>query len=242
MAAACYFYRKRRVEQMQISTIKILSQIPLFSALTEAHLIPIAKQTRVLELARNEMLFQKGDAAEGFYYVISGQIKLALLSAQGDEKVMELLRPGMSFGEAVMLIGESFPAYAQALEKSQLMFVAREAVMIGIDNSPELAKRMLAGLSRRLHRVVSDLEEISLHNATQRVIGHLLGEAVATDGNTTQCTLSAQKSIIASRLNLTPETFSRVLQQLQQANIIAVSGREITINDLQRLGEYRSGD
>ncbi len=228
---------------MNPSLSDTLSKIPLFSALESAQLDHIARHTHRHHVAKQSILFQKGDPAEGFYFLLSGQIKLALISADGNEKVVEFINPGMSFGEAVMLIGQPYPAYAQTLADSEYLYISRDVVLDSIDESSDFSRRLLAGLCHRLHRMVRDVEDLSLHSATQRVIGYLLREELLGDtgANSASITLPAQKALVASRLNLTPETFSRVLNQLQSAAVIAVSGRTIQILDVAKLRGFQAG-
>ena len=207
-----------------------LRRIPLFSGLDDAELGDIAAGTHRHRLKRGEILFQKGDPALGFYYLLEGQVKLALLAADGHEKVIELLQPGMTFGEAVMFIERPFPAYAEALRESALLFVPRGPLIEAVRSNPGFALKLLAGLSVRLHGMVREIEELSTRNASQRVIGYLLADRgeVETDD---AVDLPASKALIASRLNLTPETFSRVLHDLQQRGLITVDGRTIRLLD-----------
>jgi CRP-like cAMP-binding protein len=207
-----------------------LQQIPLFSGLDAAELGEIATAVHRHRLRRGEILFQKGDPALGFYYLLEGQVKLALLAADGHEKVIELIQPGMTFGEAVMFIERPYPAYAEALRESQLLFVPRAPLLAAVRGNPGFALKLLAGLSVRLHGMVREIEELSTRNASQRVIGYLL--AAHDDGDAGEVIdLPASKALIASRLNLTPETFSRVLHDLQQGGLIAVDGRTIRLLD-----------
>ena len=84
--------------------------------------------------------------------------------------------------------------------------------------------------------LVKDVEAMTLHSATQRVIGYLM--RLADEGGGGQAKLPAQKSLIASRLNLTPEYFSRILHELSNEGLVRVEGREIAILDAQRLADY----
>jgi CRP-like cAMP-binding protein len=206
-----------------------LRRIPLFAGLDDAELAEIAAATHRHRLKRGEILFQKGDPALGFYYLVDGQVKLALLAADGHEKVIELIQPGKTFGEAVMFIERPYPAYAEALRECSLLFVPRAPLLDAVRANPGFALKMLAGLSVRLHGMVREIEELSTRNATQRVIGYLLAEHGSDDPDTVP--LPASKALIASRLNLTPETFSRVLHDLQQRELIAVDGRTIRLLD-----------
>ncbi|NIV33237.1 MAG: cyclic nucleotide-binding domain-containing protein, partial [Anaerolineae bacterium] len=188
--------------------VHALQRIPLFHGLDYEHLRGLAEACRLQQAKRNQLLFHKGDAANGFYFILSGQIKLFHLTEDGHERVLEILNAGMSFGEAVMFIGQPFPANAQCLAASELLFIGREAVLELLGSDPQVALKMLASLSRRLHGLVQDMEVLTLYSSSQRVIGYLLSLCTSTTGPC-MIKLPAAKAVIASRLNLTPETFSR---------------------------------
>ncbi len=219
-----------------------LANLPLFKELAPEELDRIALGAREQHAARGEVLFHKGDPCDGFHMVIYGHIKLAFTSASGGEKVVELIGPGQSFGEALMFMEKPYVVYAQALADSLLLHIAKSVVFEEIEREPGFARKMIAGLSRRLHGLISDLESYSLHSGTQRVIGYLLRTEPEPDtaGKVAQLKLPTSKGIIASRLNLTPEHFSRVLHELTAAGLLTVDGRTVTILDLDRLRTYES--
>lgn len=218
----------------------LLARLPLFSALAAEQVERVAAAAREKHLAKGEMLFQKGDPTKGFYVVVTGQIKLALPSAQGNEKVVEIIGPQQSFGEAVMFMDRPYPVFAEALLDSRLLYIGKEVVFELIEADPSFSRRMLAGLSMRLHSLIADVESYTLRSSAQRLIGYLLqhspdaNEAV----NRIEIKLPTSKHIIASRLNLTPETFSRILHDLAASGLIEVHGRSITIPDLRRLRSH----
>ena len=106
----------------------------------------------------------------------------------------------------------------------------------GIEHDPRFARKMLAGLSRRMHGLICDLESNALRSGTQRVIGFLLQDEATGEG--AQVTLSVSKAVLASRLNLTPEHFSRILSDLSAHGLISVQGRLVTICALDGLRAY----
>ncbi|MBK9624311.1 MAG: Crp/Fnr family transcriptional regulator [Rhodocyclaceae bacterium] len=218
----------------------ILSRLPLFQELHAEQISAIAVGVRERALARGEMLFQKGDAARGFFVVLNGQIKLAFPSAQGNEKVVEILGPRQSFGEAGMFMDRPYPVFAEALLDSSLLFIDRAVVfdLLAIDTS--FARKLLAGLSQRLHGLVQDVESYSSRSSAQRVIGYLL-QHCAEDADkqaNIEVVLPTSKQVIASRLNLTPETLSRVFHDLSERGLIRVNGKNITILDLELLRQF----
>jgi CRP-like cAMP-binding protein len=217
-----------------------LANLPLFSDLGEKDLDRIAARTSSVHVAKGDTIFRRGDPCLGFHVVVYGQVKLGFISAQGAEKVIEIIGPKQSFGEALMFLERPYIVSAQALADSLLLHVTKAAVFYEIEADPTFARRMLAGLSRRLHGLVSDVESYSLRSGAQRVIGYLLRDEPKLDGtqNTTEITLPAAKNIIASRLNLTPEHFSRVLHDLTVAGLIEVDGRTVRVLDADRLRSY----
>lgn len=221
----------------KIKAQEFLARLPLFSDMVPAELDRIAQATHEVRAERGEIIFRRGDPCVGFHIVIYGQVKLAFMSPQGDEKVVEIAGPGHSFGEALMFMEKPYIVTAQALADSLLLHVEKSAVFAELERDTKFARKMLAGLSRRLHGLIADVEAYSLRSGTERVIGYLLKDDPQEDGGT--LTLQANKAVIASRLNLTPEHFSRVLHVLSSKQLISVSGKIITILDIEKLRDYK---
>ena len=220
-----------------LKTQAFLRNLPLFRELAPEEIDRVSTGTRELRVKRGDILFQKGDPTRGFYIVVYGQVKLLFITPNGDEKVIEIMGPGQSFGEALMFMEKPYVVTAHALADSMLLHVSKEVVFEEIDRDPKFARRMIAGLSRRLHHLISDVESYSLRSATQRVIGYLLQPDHDDDEahGRTMVTLPASKSVIASRLNITPEHFSRILHELTEAQLIEVTGRTVRILDMEKL-------
>lgn len=228
---------------MSHPTIRIqafLANIALFRELGAEEIDRVAAHTRQVRAERGEILFHRGEEAKGFHIIVFGQVKLAFTSSKGDEKVVDILGPGQSFGEAVMFTERPHVVTAQALADSLLLYVSREAVFDELDRDPQFARRMIAGLSRRLHNLMADLEAYSLRSGTQRVIGFLLNEcgAGAAGKDAPEVTLPTAKGVVASRLNLTQEHFSRILHELAAEGLIEVHGRSVLIHNMERLRGY----
>jgi len=222
-----------------VSVRTFLAGIPLFNELAPAELDRIEAGTRRVECARGDVLFRRGDACEGFHLVIFGQVKLAFNSQNGAEKVVEVMGPGQSFGEAVMFLDRPYPVYAQALADTLLLCVAKNVVFAEIERDPKFARKMISGLSRRLHGLVADLETYTLRSGTQRLIGYLLrGVPERETAGPVEVALDLTKAVLASRLSLTPEHFSRILHDLVEDGMIAVEGRSIRILDVEALRRY----
>ena len=173
--------------------------------------------------------------------MVSGQVKLFAISPAGQEKVIELVAPGHSFAEALMFTGKPYILNAESLASTLLLTVSKQSMLDEIERDPRFSLRMLAGISRRLHGLVRDIESDALHSGIQRVIGYLLRER-QTSNSTAQETftvsLPVSKATLASRLSLTPEYFSKVLHELEAQKLIEIDKRDIRIIDVTRLACY----
>ena len=229
------------MNETRLAIPEILSHLPLFQELAPAQLAVLEPACRERRLSKGAMLFQKGDPAKGFFVLVFGQIKLAFPSAQGNEKVVQIVGPRQSFGEAVMFLDLPCPVFAEALVDSLLLHIGSGPVFELLETDPLFARRMLAGLSMRLHSLVQDVETYSLRSSAQRVVGYLLQHCPQNDAEcegSFDISLPTSKQVIASRLNLTPETLSRIYHDLAANGLIAVSGKQITINNAKRLREF----
>jgi CRP-like cAMP-binding protein len=229
------------MHETKLDIPQILSRLPLFQELAPEQIAALESACRERRLAKGEMLFQKGDLPKGFFVVVFGQIKLAFPSSQGNEKVVQILGPRQSFGEAVMFLDRPCPVFAEGLVDSLLLHIGSAPVFELLERDPSFARRMLAGLSMRLHSLVEDVETYSLRSSAQRVVGYLLQHCPQQEGpceGSFEISLPTSKQVIASRLNLTPETLSRIFHDLSANGLISVSGKQITINDVKRLREF----
>ncbi|GAB2876755.1 Crp/Fnr family transcriptional regulator [Uliginosibacterium flavum] len=229
-------------KQLKADVRGLLSRLPLFAVVDAESLDRIAETVGEHRLVRGEVLFRQNDPCDGFYVVVHGQIKLAVTSPNGNEKVLEIIPARMSFGEAVMFLDRPFPVAAEALTDSLVLSIPREPVQELIDTNKLFARKMLAGLSVRLHSLVKDVEGYALRSSSQRLIGYLLGEA--GEGGLAQGALEidlpTSKQVLASRLSVTPETFSRILHTLSSAGLVEVDGKTIRVPDVSRLRDYEA--
>jgi CRP-like cAMP-binding protein len=221
---------------------RYLAMQPLFQEMNAAELARLAQGCSLRRLARGDMVFRVGEPCEAFHVTVIGQVKLFVISPAGAEKVIEIVGPGQSFAEALMFTDRPYIVNAQALADTLVLSISKAAVTTEITHDPRFAMRMLAGISRRLHGLVHDVESYALHSGLQRVIGYLLRDQGAEDcvsGETVTVSLPVSKATIASRLSLTPEYFSRVLHELEAAGLVHIDKRDVHILDVQRLARYQ---
>jgi CRP/FNR family transcriptional regulator, dissimilatory nitrate respiration regulator len=220
---------------------KYLAMLPLFNALSPDELGVVAAGSTLRRLTRGEIVFRAGDPCNEFFVIVTGQVKLFMLAADGREKVVELMGAGQSFGEAIMFTDRPYFLNSQVLADSLLLSVSKQAVIAEILRDHRFALRMLGGMSHRMHGLVRDVETYALHSGRQRVIRYLLRDQVFDSTGTTALrtvSLPASKATVSSRLSLTPEYFSRVLHELEAQGLIEIDGRDIRILDARRLSDH----
>jgi CRP-like cAMP-binding protein len=219
---------------------RYLQALPLFHDISPEELARIAEGCTVRRLARGQHVFRVGEPCEEFHVTVIGQVKLYALSPNGQEKVIEIIGPGGTFAEALMFTGRPYIINAQAVTDALVLSVSKKAVVAEIQRDPKFSLRMLAGISRRLHGLVRDVEDYTLRSGAQRIIGYLLREVdeVASQEGPVSVSLPVSKATIASRLSLTPEYFSRVMHELEASGLIEIDRREIRILDPKGLAAY----
>lgn len=226
---------------MSEELLEAIASAPMFGGLDQARMAILAQQSRLISLPGGQVLFRRGTPSTGFYMVRSGRMQLSVSNSEGMVKVVEIISPGFAFGHAVMFLREPYPVDATALEDTALVFVPTTAVDRLLDEDPAMARIMLASMAKRLQSKIQDIAMLSLQSATQRIIAYILGAANTEDGSTSPAAsieLPALKQVLASRLGMTPETFSRAMRTLTGAGLVRVDGSVVEIPDVSALDAY----
>jgi len=212
----------------------------LFAGLDEDDFERLASAMSVKDLDPGQVLFHRGDPADRFYYVDTGLIELSLISATGDKKTLEVVNPGRTFGEAVTFMRDiKFPVTAEALQASQLCEIPNRAYLELLHANGDACMRLLADLSRHLHALVREIENLSIQNAGHRLASYITDHIVdSRDGDQATARLELPRHVIASRLSIKPETLSRLLRNLVDEGIVSIEDRVVFIHSLSRLRPY----
>jgi len=210
--------------------VKLLSEIPLFRGLKDNQMDQIRQIAKDRFYDRGKAIFFEGDPGNGFYAVLEGRVKIYKVSLDGKEQILHICGPGNPFGEVPVFSGENFPANAQTLLKSHLLFFPRDAFIELISRNPSLAMNMLAFLSMRLRQFTIQIENLSLKEVPGRLASYLVF-LMAEQDSEEKVSLAISKGQLASLLGTIPETLSRILSKMSGSGLIQVSGREIVITD-----------
>jgi CRP-like cAMP-binding protein len=223
-------------------TISKLAVSSLFRGLPREILEQIAQIAVEQTFRRGQVLFSEGDEARGFFVVTQGRIKVFKLSSEGKEQTLHILGQGEPVGEVAVFSGESFPASAQAMEETKVLFFPKEPFMELIRRDPSIALRMLAVLAKRLRKFTALIEDLSLKEVPSRLASYLLEHSDSGQRTPQLIRLSISKAQLASLLGTIPETLSRILARMEREGLIELEGtRGIRIMEMAGLEELAQG-
>ena len=210
-----------------------LQNLHLFAALNEEQRERVCETSVRTTLAAQQNLFFQDEPASQFYLLLSGQVKLYLLSPEGEEKIIDIIQPQQFFAEAVMFMEQQrYPVNATALAESEVLCFDNQVYREIIESSPRVALAVLSDLSRRMHFMLNEIDRLALHTASYRFVYYLLEHAPEGED---RIDLSISKQTIASQLSIKPETLSRILRQLKSEGLVEADGRQIRILDRKAL-------
>ncbi len=219
---------------------EVLASLPLFSSMSRSGLEHMLVDAWVHDIERGHVLFIQGEPAERFYVVFDGWVKLFRETISGDESVIAVFTTGESFAEAAMFDKADYPVSAMTVEDSRLLVVPSSTFINRLREHSDYALDMMASMSRHLRTLVRQIEQLSAKSSTQRVAGFLVRLCPA-DAHSAVVSLPIEKSLIAGRLGMQPETFSRSLKKLQGLGVNN-SRNEVEIHDVVALREYSEGN
>lgn len=212
-----------------------IRRLHLFASLEEKQLDQVCETASIVKLDTHQNLFFQGEVASNFYLLMSGRIKIYLLSPEGEEKIVDIIQPQKFFAEAVMFMdSQRYPVNATALALSEVLSFDNKIYRSIIEDSPKVSLALLSDLSRRMHFMLNEIDRLALHSASYRFVYYLL-ENVGEEESHIDLLIS--KQTIASQLSIKPETLSRILKQLKSEGLLEADGRQIKILDREALRE-----
>jgi CRP/FNR family transcriptional regulator len=220
--------------------LDIISKTPLFASLDQDQLEHVRRIAQVREFSRSETIFMEGEPGVGFFVIAEGKVKIYKVSAEGKEQILHIYGPGHPIGEVPVFSGSRFPANAQAIEKSRLLYFSRPDFVELISTHPSMALNMLAVLSMRLRQFTVQVENLSLKEVPSRIASYLMLLAQEQD-KCDYVILPISKGQLARLLGTIPETLSRIFNKMSAQGLIKVKGNQIDLTDPDALEDLAAG-
>ncbi|QBM15995.1 hypothetical protein MARI_00750 [Marinobacter sp. JH2] len=198
----------------------------------------LIQQSRRIRLGHHQLLYRQGMPAHHFFFVISGRLRLYRLDSSGVDRTLDSIAPGDCFAETMIYADPAeYACFAEALKSSEVLMIPVAAYKALLDAKPIYAQAALRHFAMRAVTRFHDLEIMTVQSAKERLIRYLLDllpEDVSTGG---EVELPLPKCLVASRLAMQPETFSRILAELKASGLVRVNRSRLFIADPQRLIE-----
>ena len=216
----------------------VLKQVPIFSSLSEQEFAFLTSRLVQRRYASGELIFGEGDPCAGLYVVQSGNVRIFKSSVGGREQVLSIEGPSSSIAELPVFDGGNYPASAQAITDSTLLFFSRQDFQALCLQHPEVALKVLRVVGGRLRRLVDIIEELSFSTVRHRLIALLVRLSKAEgsrNGDAITLTLPMNNSELAAQIGTVRELVSRNLSRLQAEGLIQMDNRALQIPSLKRL-------
>lgn len=208
----------------------------LFSKLTDLQVERVSGFSQLHKLVDGQLLFNQSDKVTSFYLVLTGKIKLFRMSPDGQEKIIEIVKPGEVFAEALMFTNQTdYPVSSAALTDSIVISINAKNFREMLWDSTATCLLLLGDMSFRLRKLIKEIDTLTLQNGTCRVASYLIQEMPE---NNNKFELEMAKNVIAARLSIKPETFSRIIKSLKSKGILSLNGNSVTIHDIETLKEH----
>ena len=219
----------------------VLAAHPLFQGLPAEVLQAMCLQADLHSFHAGEVVFHEGDAARHWFLVVQGHVEVVRFGCDGDERVFHRFGPGQCVAEAAMFMEGVYPVHAEAITAARLLRIEGRSMHQRIRTDPSLAFAMLGAMSLRLRALVNEIEQLKRRSATERVAEFLLSLSPADDVDRSTVNLPFEKLVIAARLGIKPESFSRALVRLKTLGV-SVDGSRLSIASRQALLNFLKTD
>lgn len=219
--------------------LHLLQRMQLFGRLSIDDVKRIAASAKVRRFDKGEHLFEQGDEAGHFFAVLSGWVKVYRSTSQGEQAVLGVFGPGETFAEAAMFAGRRYPSTGETIEECRLCVFERDTFEAHIAANPLIGLGMLGAISHHLDHMTLQVEQLKTRNAEQRLVDFLVGLCKA-DSGPCRITLPYEKSLLAARLGMRPESLSRNLAHLAGFGV-HVDGEVVDIDNVEELARHFAG-
>ncbi len=211
--------------------MELLREVPLFSELSQEQIKEITSISLVKKYTKNQTIFSPFQKGEYFFILKRGKVKVYKTS-RGKEQIIRIFDKPTMFGEAASFTGKNFPAWAEAIEDSEVILIPRRDFLSLIKRDPEIGMKLMSVMAQRLVYLTNVIESLSLKNALSKISSYILRKS-EEEGQEVEFSTN----LAAMELGLTKETVSRMLSKLKEMGIIEKDRNRIKIKKPQALRE-----
>lgn len=217
---------------------EVLKGKALFRVCGDGFIDKLASGSRIQKADKGKILFLTRDPATQFFIILKGWVKLYRETLDGTQAVVDTLTIGHMFGETSIFEDDTYSCSAEAIEPLEYISLPLGLLKAEIEGNSKFALKMLSSMANYRRQQDQELEHRTLQNAPQRIGCFLLRLADQDADGPISIHLPYDKTVVASRLGMQPETFSRALAKLRDATGIKISGATIKVDNLNQLSDF----
>ncbi len=222
--------------------LKIYSQDltanPLLSHCDEGMIQKFVSSATIKTYPKGSVIFLQEDEASYFYIIVDGWVKLFRETLDGAEAIIDVISLGSMFGEGAIFSNNIYPHAAQTIEDATIIRIPLLLLKDAIEEDKAFAMHMLYVMAANRNQQDKELEHRDLQSAPQKIGCFLLRLCKPHQEGPIILNLPYDKTLLASRLGMKPETFSRALAKLKKETGISISGATVTFNSVNQLSDY----
>jgi len=223
-------------------TLDTLRALPLFSDLSQDDGAVLVRNSRIISCNRGQFLFMHGGKITHFYVICRGAMQVFRETPGGQEITNDILIAGDSINADEVIARQSIHTMnARAADDCSLLEIPISWMREHLKDFDHIAEKLLASIADRLHSAQVDVEHLTTMSAAQMVACYLQKLCVLYNFDPHGFELPYTKALIASRLHIEKETFSRTLQTLRDQGIM-VDGAHVSIKDMRKADNFVCGE
>jgi len=203
---------------------RILDQVRFFEGISSSSKKALSKFCIPVERSKQTMLFREGEPGEAMFLLVRGRISLLKLSSDGRETVIKVIKPGEVFAEVILFERKSYPVTAMALTEI-LVFQLLRRDLLDLLRQEDFRNDFIAMLLRKQRYLADKIQQLTSQDVEQRLRAFLLEQY----GEQAEIHAEINKKQLAAGIGATPETLSRLLQDLKRRKILTWKQGTITV-------------
>ncbi|WP_425446143.1 Crp/Fnr family transcriptional regulator [Dethiothermospora halolimnae] len=218
-----------------------IREIPIFSGISDKELDKIKKVAKERLYKKGNILFSEGDRGNSIFIVKHGKVKVYKTSNDGREIILDIKDDGDVIAEVVLFSDIAYPATVEAIEDTKVYVLKNKDIEEIIRNNAEIALEMIKVLNKRLKEAQKKLKNMALDDTYARMIKILLQlceKYGLQESGKYKLDLKLTREELANLIGTSRETASRMLNRLDNENLIKIRGRDIIILSKSKLKKW----
>lgn len=216
----------------------LLKNTSLFSDIDANLLKQFSDVAIIHKYKKGQTIYCEGDSAQFFFIIKSGWVKIFHQTLGGEEAVTDILTTSHIFGENAVFENFIYSHSAEAVEDCEILALPLSLLQTAINNNHKIAVNMLGAMSYHRKKQEKEIEHLTIQTAPQRIGCFLLRLIPKGKTKNIVINLPYDKTLIASRLGMKPETLSRAIKSLTEKTGIKITGARVDIASIESLSEF----